>query len=436
MNKRKWSVPLPGQRIFRSMVAVILCFVIYELRGRQGIPFYSAIAVLQCMQPYRQSMKKVAKKRVTGTAVGAFWGMIVLMIDLYVLPVSYRDSLIPLVLAGIFTGVVLYFTVLLQVTEAAYFSCVVFLSITVNHVTDVQPLLFVANRVLDTLIGVLLAAVVNMVHLPREKKTDILFVSGVDNTIVGADGVLSDYSKITLNRLIDEGCKFTVSTMETPATVRELLPGVHLKYPIIVMDGAALYDMNQMEYYEVCKMKESEAIYIRDLLNQHGYHAFMNTIEDNLLVTYFDKLANDAMRATYEKRRKSPYRNFVRRSEIDMDSVVYFFVEDTEERIWNLKKLILNSPNASLYRMSIAVSEDDANYRFMKIYSVDATRERMREKLFQRVNAKEIVTFGSIEGRCDVLIENADKNMLVKELKHRFEPVKGFLQPGKLQKRK
>ena len=33
------------------------------------------------------------------------------------------------------------------------------------------------------------------------------------------------------------------------------------------------------------------------------------------------------------------------------------------------------------------------------------------------------VTFGSGAGACDVLIQNADKDRMVKELKHRFEPV-------------
>lgn len=188
--------------------------------------------------------------------------------------------------------------------------------------------MFVVNRVLDTLIGVVLAAVVNLVHLPRKKNTDTLFVSGIDDTIIGSEGALSDFSKVTLNRLIDDGCKFTVSTMETPATVRELLPGVHLKYPIIVMDGVALYDLNQMKYYEVCKMESRNAEYIRELLERNGYCAFINTIEDHLLVTYFSSLGNEAMKATYYKRRISPYRNFVKRSDIETDSVVYFLFQE------------------------------------------------------------------------------------------------------------
>lgn len=51
---------------------------------------------------------------------------------------------------------ILYTTVLLK-KNASYFSTVVFLSIVVNHIGDQNPLLFVFNRVLDTMIGIVLA---------------------------------------------------------------------------------------------------------------------------------------------------------------------------------------------------------------------------------------------------------------------------------------
>lgn len=67
------------------MVAVWLCFALYFLRGRHGIPFYSVIAALQCLQPYTKDMGKVAKKRVIGTLIGAFWGLVVLLLELELL---------------------------------------------------------------------------------------------------------------------------------------------------------------------------------------------------------------------------------------------------------------------------------------------------------------------------------------------------------------
>lgn len=72
MNQ-KHHIPYPGQRIFRSMVAAWLCMAIYYLRGRDGLPFLSVIASLQCIQPYTETMRQMGKKRIIGTLVGAAW---------------------------------------------------------------------------------------------------------------------------------------------------------------------------------------------------------------------------------------------------------------------------------------------------------------------------------------------------------------------------
>ena len=121
-HETRRAIPLPGQRILRSVAAVWLCFAVYLLRGRHGIPFYSAIAVLQCMQPYNKSMRSVAHKRLIGTAVGAVWGLAALLLELRVLPSGGADEPLHFLLVGLFTGAVLYSTVLLKVTEASYFS--------------------------------------------------------------------------------------------------------------------------------------------------------------------------------------------------------------------------------------------------------------------------------------------------------------------------
>lgn len=60
--KLEFKLPPVGQRITRSVCAVILCFVVYFCIGKKGIPFYSALAVLQCIQPYQGSSMQMAKK--------------------------------------------------------------------------------------------------------------------------------------------------------------------------------------------------------------------------------------------------------------------------------------------------------------------------------------------------------------------------------------
>ena len=78
-------------------------------------------------------------------------------------------------IVSLFIVVVLYSTVLIRQKQASYFSCVVFLSIVVNHIQDANPYVFVWNRFLDTIIGIIVGVVVNCFTIPGKKNKDILF---------------------------------------------------------------------------------------------------------------------------------------------------------------------------------------------------------------------------------------------------------------------
>lgn len=426
IQQTSFKLPIPGQRIVRSTIAVALCFVIYYLRGKRGIPFYSALAVLQCMQPYHTSMKEMAKKRTTGTFVGAFWGLAVILILLALngnRPGGIKESFTKYMLISLFTGIVLYSTVVLDCKKSSYFSCVVFLSITVMHITDESPILFVMNRVLDTLIGIGLAIIVNSAHLPRRKHNEILFVSGIDDTILNSGSRLTPYNKVELNRLIENGANFTISTIRTPASVREALEGVNLKLPIIAMDGAVLYDMEENSFLMKYQMSDSQADKMSTFLDDIGITYFTNTVVDDLLVIYYQNLENEAEQGIYERYRKSPYRNYVKVEHPICSNVVYFLVIEKKEKTEQLYQQLMEQEWVSDFRIVLADSMNYPGYAHIKIYHKQATREHMLQNLEALLDIEKTVTFGSIEGKYDVFIANSDRNIMVKELKKRYEPV-------------
>ena len=124
---------LPGQRILRSVVSVWLCILVYFARGMRGEPFYSIIAALQCVQPYSSNMLSEGKERIIGTLLGALWGSVVLFAELLPVGGGFQTAVLYYLLLGIFTGVVIYSTVLLGISQYALFSAVVFLGIAMYH---------------------------------------------------------------------------------------------------------------------------------------------------------------------------------------------------------------------------------------------------------------------------------------------------------------
>ena len=69
-----------------------------------------------------------------------------------------------------------------------------------------------------------------------------LFVSDLDETLLGADGTLSDTARSTLSGLLADGIAFTAATARSPLTALRALEGVPLSLPVVTYSGATAVD--------------------------------------------------------------------------------------------------------------------------------------------------------------------------------------------------
>ncbi|MDY6064829.1 MAG: FUSC family protein [Finegoldia sp.] len=167
---KKIKVKKPGLRIIKTSLAVFLSMLISYLRSPNATPFYSAIAAVICTKPAITESVTMGKNRILGTLIGSFMGLIYLLIT--------EDLMIPdflsMILLSLSIGLLIWIiTGVANIPKSVTIACVVFLSITINHAqTDELALYFALNRTLDTLIGIIVAVVVNMMD-PHVLKEDI-----------------------------------------------------------------------------------------------------------------------------------------------------------------------------------------------------------------------------------------------------------------------
>lgn len=411
-------------RIVKSAAAIAICYLIFFLRGNNGIVFYSQLAALWCIQVYISNSRKNAVQRFIGTIIGAAYGLIFLLIKRKMNFSAGRNEVISaLVISGMII-VVLYTTVLIKKKQASYFSCVVFLSIVVNHVSDSNPYLFVWNRFLDTVIGIAVGIGVNCFSLPKDKQKDILFISGLDDTLLHKEDNLSDYSKVELNRMLDEGVQFTISTMRTPASLMKPMSDIRLKLPVIAMDGAVLYDIQENIYLRTYVISNTMSKEILGLIHKQGLECFVNVIIDDMLVIYYRETQDKVHNQLIKEMRKSPYRNYVKSESLNSEDVVYFMLLYPKEMIEDFYQVLKVNKFTDKLKVLKYDSADYPGYAYIKIYNRNATRENMSWYLKDILRLDKTVTFGSIEGRYDVVIAPGDTNKVVHELKKRYEPVK------------
>ncbi|MCR4626596.1 MAG: HAD hydrolase family protein [Treponema sp.] len=424
MNKLK--VPAIGARIIKSATAILLCYVIDFLRGSSGIVFYSQIAALWCIQSYISTTKKNAIQRTIGTCIGALFGLIVLVICKYIrnqLDWAYfaKYSVCGIIISSTIV-LLLWLTVLIKKKQASYFSCVVFLSIVVNHAFDANSFLFVWNRFLDTMIGIFIGCSVNLFHLPRFYRKDLLFLSGLDDTLLNSEYHLNDYCKVELNRMLDKGINFTLSTMRPPAAIMEPMAEIRLKLPVIAMDGAVLYDTQKRRYLRKIELERSEQDEVLKIFEENNVMYFANVIVDDSLFIYYKTPQNPEQQQLIDKLRLSPYRNYINRSVPADEKVVYFMLLYPMEKIEEIySKLSVNELTERLKIIKYE-SRDFPGYGYIKVFNKKATKEGMIEYLKSQLNVKKTITFGTIPDRYDYVVKEGNTNEVVHTLKKLFEP--------------
>lgn len=421
--KTKFSHILPhvGKRILKSSFSVLLCYVVYLLRGRNGIPFYSMLAALWCIRPLIGNTLEMAAQRTLGTITGAVYGLVVLIIKQQFLPQDdLCFELLYYLLVALAIIPIIQTTVALKHQNASYFSCVVFLSIVVIHVGDENPFFFVLNRVIDTMVGIGIGIGINAFHMPAKKQRDILFVSGMDDTLIAQKEQLSTYSKRELNFLIDDGANFTISTMRTPASLQKVLEGIHLHLPIIAMDGAVLYDMNTNQFIKTVIMSPKTSKELKYLMEEYHLHCFANVIVDDCLLIYHEVLENEGEKKVYEALHTSPYRNYIKAPMPEDASVVYYMMIAETEKIQHFYQVLKQQKWHEKLKILCYPSKDYPGFSYIKIYNKNATRENMLDYLKQMTGLEKTITFGSLEEKYDVIIKDDNTDQVARTLKKMY----------------
>ncbi len=397
-------MPKIGMRIIKSSVAVFFCFLIYMIRG-DGIPFYSAIAAVLCMQPYVSHSWRVALNRTVGSLIGGTAGMLVMLMEKEFIPAQY--PLLKYLLISAVIIPLIYSTVLLKKPSAAYIACVVFMSITVSHGLDANPYSFAFNRILDTLIGIFVSLGVNAFHLPKHKNLRLLFVSDLDGTLTGSNGKISNYTRIKLNQLIQEGAAVTVASGHSAASVAPILSGIHLNIPIITLNGAALYDLNAKTYLSCKTIPYDDAAEILDVFQKHGKNCFTHTVVHDTLHIYYGDFTNPAEEKLLEENKRKPLKNYIYCPLPENRDVVYFRAVDTPDTVKALISGILQLKCRDKIHIAYEPDQSSKGYDILDIYSSAATKATAMFELSKLLSAERTAAFGDADSDI-AMLEDAD----------------------------
>lgn len=140
-------------RNIKTSIAVLLSIIALRILGME-VPFYGCIAAVITMQNQVDSSYKVGIERMTGTLIGAGFGVVFALI---------QEHNIWLITLG--TALVIYFTNLVNQSNSVSIACIVFLSIMTN-LTETTSIRYSIDRVIETFVGINIAVAVNALIYP------------------------------------------------------------------------------------------------------------------------------------------------------------------------------------------------------------------------------------------------------------------------------
>lgn len=153
------QLKFPGPRIRKTGLAVLISMIISHFRPGEGLAFYSAIAAIICMQQNVHQTFHKGLGRIIGTIFGGTMGLFYLVI----FPDEKLPEVVDFSIIAILVTIIIWVMSMINKKDAVSIAGIVFLSVTINHAGDLVPLNFAVSRIIDTLIGVVVAFFVNYI---------------------------------------------------------------------------------------------------------------------------------------------------------------------------------------------------------------------------------------------------------------------------------
>lgn len=237
-----------------------------------------------------------------------------------------------------------------------------------------------------------------------------LFITDLDGTLLDDTQHVSSVSRTLINHAIARGALFSIATARTPATVSKIMQGVNMQLPMVVMTGAALWDIRNGQYSEVQYFTADKVKEVMDAYLAAGSGAFLYTlrrdreeraIEDNsprrdIEIYHFGEMTE--MEKVFMKERvDNPFKRFYvdqrgfSRLPDNIDNAVLFFgirpSEEEEEAFRNLSAIKGVNPMYYHDWFGPDVAEVEA-------FPSGATKAKAIRRLAALAGADRIVVFG------------------------------------------
>ncbi|WP_219836772.1 HAD family hydrolase [Paenibacillus sp. R14(2021)] len=106
-----------------------------------------------------------------------------------------------------------------------------------------------------------------------------LYVSDLDGTLLNDNQTVNAETAGILNDLIDRGLPFTIATARSWESTRDLMKGIHLKLPVVLINGVFIYDTGLSKHLRANYLPRERGERIIRAYLEAGLNPLMYTVD-------------------------------------------------------------------------------------------------------------------------------------------------------------
>lgn len=120
----------------------------------------------------------------------------------------------------------------------------------------------------------------------------MIYVSDLDGTLLNTKGQLSEFTINTIKQMEGEGIKFTIASARSIFTARDFLNQLNLKIPVVLRNGAFVYNPIDNSVLMQKLLTQEEIQPILEFFIKEGLNPIVHHTSDNTLYVDYTKIDN------------------------------------------------------------------------------------------------------------------------------------------------
>lgn len=308
---------------------------------------------------------------------------------------------IPCLLIALSVIAIIWFCNKIKKSECCFIAVLTLTAVTASLGTN--PIIYGPNRILSTMIGIIVALLVNSFRLPYKKNKNASFIFSLDG-LIDSNQKLSGFTKYNISHMIEHKMDLYLYTTRSPRVLSSLLTEIEIKNPIVCMCGACTYDFQNKKYTSIEYIDNTISNKFLSKLNELNINPFVLTINDNIIHVSIEKLTNNGQISYVSIKRDHNYVVLDVNKDIPTSNIVSYVIVDKTEHILKLKEELekeFEDLVFQVYKSYDSYSSND-DYSYLKVYSKNINKFRENLNI-----TKKLYGFG-VDDNDSLLFESTD----------------------------